>query len=60
MAATEWHRCIQPTSKYSKDHEWVHTDPYGAWMIELELTDPSEAQTLLDHTAYANVAPEAT
>lgn len=33
--------------------ESVNTDPYGAgWMIKVELTDPSELDTLMDAEAY--------
>ncbi len=36
------------------DHpEYVNTDPYGkGWMIEIQPTDPSELETLLDKDAY--------
>ncbi len=38
--------------------ETVNSDPYGAaWMIKLELSDPSEADALMDAAAYEkNVA----
>ncbi len=33
--------------------ESVNTDPYGTgWMIKVELTDPSELDTLMDAEAY--------
>lgn len=33
--------------------ETVNRDPYGAgWMVEIRLSDPSEADTLLDADAY--------
>lgn len=33
--------------------ELVNTDPYGeAWMIKIEIADPSELDKLLDATAY--------
>ncbi len=33
--------------------ETVNTDPYGeAWLIKLELSDPTEVGNLLDATAY--------
>jgi glycine cleavage system H protein len=33
--------------------ELVNTDPYGdAWMIKIELSDPSEADALMDGAAY--------
>ena len=33
--------------------ELVNSDPYGmGWMIKVELSDPSEAENLLDAEAY--------
>jgi len=33
--------------------ELVNSEPYGsAWMLKLKLSDPSELNTLMDHTAY--------
>ena len=33
--------------------EVINSDPYGAaWIIKLELSDPSELDALLDNTAY--------
>ena len=33
--------------------ETVNSDPYGeAWMIKVELSDPSELETLMDAAAY--------
>jgi glycine cleavage system H protein len=36
--------------------EGVNADPHGAWMIVIALSDPSEADTLLDAEAYAALA----
>jgi len=34
--------------------ELINSDPYGAgWLIEVKLSDPSEANKLLDATGYA-------
>ena len=39
--------------------ETVNSDPYGdGWLFELELTDPSELESLLDADAYAEVVGE--
>ena len=36
-----------------RDHpETVNTDPHGAWIVKLKLSDPSEAGSLLDTEAY--------
>jgi len=32
--------------------ETVNTDPHGAWMVAIRLSDPSEATGLLDASAY--------
>jgi glycine cleavage system H protein len=33
--------------------EQVNTDPHGAWMVAIRLSDPAEAAGLLDAAAYA-------
>jgi glycine cleavage system H protein len=34
--------------------EWLQQDPHGkAWMIKLKMSDPTEANALLDAVAYA-------
>ena len=40
-----------------KDHpEAINADPHGSWMIVLKLTNPGEAQGLLDSAQYGNLA----
>ena len=34
----------------------VNTDPYGAWLFRMKLSDPSELAALLDAAAYDKVA----
>ena len=36
--------------------ETVNTDPYGAWLFRLKLSDPSELAALLDAGAYDQIA----
>ncbi|HBT47047.1 MAG TPA: glycine cleavage system protein GcvH [Peptococcaceae bacterium] len=37
----------------------INQDPYGqGWMIEIELTDPQEAEKLLDASAYLKLLEE--
>ncbi|BCV22352.1 glycine cleavage system protein GcvH [Moorella sp. Hama-1] len=37
----------------------INTDPYGkGWMIELELTDPGEVESLMDAGAYQQLVKE--
>lgn len=39
--------------------ELVNTDPYGeAWMVQIELSDPDELDSLLDAQAYAKHCEE--
>jgi glycine cleavage system H protein len=41
--------------KLNEKPELVNSDPYGeGYMIELELSDPSQADDLMDSTAYAD------
>lgn len=36
--------------------ESVNTDPYGAWLFRMKLSDPAELAALLDAAAYAQLA----
>ena len=38
--------------------EQLNEDPYGQWILKIELSDPSETGALLDHQAYADVATD--
>ena len=39
--------------------ELINTDPYGeAWMLKIEISDPSELDGLLDAEAYKNFCEE--
>ncbi len=41
------------------DFEKINTDPYGdAWIAKIELSDPSELNTLLDAAAYTKYCEE--
>ena len=40
--------------RLDKEPALVNTDPYGeGWMIRIKLSDPSEAESLLDSGAYS-------
>jgi glycine cleavage system H protein len=45
-------RVVQVNAALRDHPEAINTDAHGAWMIDLELTKPTEAQSLLDATAY--------
>ncbi len=36
--------------------ELINEDPYGAWIIKVEMSDKSELDTLLSAAAYAEIA----
>lgn len=36
--------------------ELINEDPYGAWIIKVEMSDKSELETLLGAAAYAEIA----
>jgi len=42
----------------SSTPEKVNSDPYGAWMIKLELTDLGQLDSLMDATAYQKYCEE--
>jgi glycine cleavage system H protein len=42
----------------SSTPEKVNSEPYGAWMIKLELTDPGELNSLMDAGAYQKYCEE--
>lgn len=46
-------KLIEFNEKLEEDPELVNTDPYGeGWMIKINISDPSEINTLLDAAAY--------
>ncbi len=50
---------IAVNQKVVNEPETVNDDPYGeGWLIRIRLTDPSEADSLLDVAAYRNVLAE--
>ncbi|MBA3366812.1 MAG: glycine cleavage system protein GcvH [Actinobacteria bacterium] len=50
---------IAVNQKVVDEPETVNDDPYGeGWLIRIRLTDPSEADSLLDVAAYRNVLAE--
>ena len=36
--------------------ELINEDPYGAWIIKVEMSDKGELETLLNAVAYAEIA----
>ena len=35
--------------------ESINSDPYGSWIVAVKMTNPNEANALLDSEAYANL-----
>lgn len=42
-------------SALAERSEMVNTDPHGAWMVAIRMSDPSELDDLLDATKYAEL-----
>ena len=50
---------LQVNQKVVDEPETVNADPYGGgWLVRIRLSDPSEADTLLDVDAYKQVVAE--
>jgi glycine cleavage system H protein len=51
---------LEVNAKVVEEPETVNEDPYGdGWLIRIRLTDPSEADSLLDLDAYKQVVAQA-
>jgi glycine cleavage system H protein len=50
---------LEVNQKIVDEPETVNADPYGeGWLVRIQLTDPSETDTLLDVEAYKQVLAE--
>jgi glycine cleavage system H protein len=46
-------KIVEVNTHLQTQPEFVNTDPYGlGWMVKIEITDPSELNSLLDSAAY--------
>ncbi len=46
---------VEVNTALSDDTEPINEDPYGdGWMVKVKLSDPAEADTLLDRDAYVS------
>jgi glycine cleavage system H protein len=51
---------IEVNADLASQPELVNTDPFGAgWMLKLKVSDPAEANALLDPAAYDKLIAEA-
>jgi glycine cleavage system H protein len=49
-------KVLEINSKISQTPEIANSDPYGeGWMIKIEITNPSQMESLLDASAYAQL-----
>jgi glycine cleavage system H protein len=47
-------------AKVDEEPELVNSDPYGeGWLVKVKLTDPSQAEQLMDAAAYKKMLDEA-
>jgi glycine cleavage system H protein len=50
---------LEVNPKVVEEPETVNSDPYGeGWLIRIRLTEPSEADALLDVAAYKQVVAD--
>ena len=50
---------LEVNKKVVDEPETVNADPYGeGWLVRIRLTEPSEADSLLDVAAYKQVVAE--
>ena len=49
-------KVIEVNPALNNNHELLNSDPYGeGWLIKLEVSNPSDIETLLDSSAYQNI-----
>ena len=52
-------KVVEINDVLAENPETVNEDPYGdGWMVRIEMSDPSEAEGLMDHKAYAAFVAE--
>ncbi len=52
-------KVVALNTELADNPEWVNEDPYGkAWMVQLEIPDPSELEGLMDAESYAKYCEE--
>ena len=51
-------KIIEVNSKMESTPELLNDDPYGSWIIKIELSNPSETSALLSSAQYAPLAEE--
>ncbi|OHE40424.1 MAG: glycine cleavage system protein H [Tenericutes bacterium GWF2_38_8] len=51
-------KIIEVNSKLESTPELLNDDPYGSWIIKIELSNPSETSALLSSAQYAPLCEE--
>lgn len=51
-------KVIEVNSKLESTPELLNDDPYGSWIIKIELSNPSETSALLSSAKYAPLCEE--
>jgi glycine cleavage system H protein len=51
-------KIIEVNSKLESTPELLNDDPYGSWIIKIELSNPSETSALLSSAKYAPLCEE--
>jgi len=47
---------VESNAALTDTPEAVNTDPYGAWLFRMKISDPAELEALMNATAYEKVA----
>jgi glycine cleavage system H protein len=51
-------KVVELNEKLTEAFESVNTDPYGAWMVKIEMSSPAEVDKLMDAAAYQTYCEE--
>jgi glycine cleavage system H protein len=51
-------KIIEVNKNLERSPELLNDDPYGSWVVKIELTNPSELSSLLTPEAYAPLCEE--
>lgn len=49
-------RVLESNRELEDKPEMINEDPYNAWIIKVEMSDPKELESLMDAEAYAAIA----
>lgn len=49
---------VEVNEALEDEPELINQDAYGAWIMKVKVSDPSEVENLLDSTAYAKICED--